>query len=111
MICFVLFGLLLYVPVKSYVHVETVSSPNHIFFLGILDQAVNQYFVHILSLVTGNNPYSISGREENDSRKDFIISLLDSMGLGRDRTHDPWTCSQTRHRMCYAVRYRLLYEI
>ena len=25
------------------------------FFLGKLEQAVNQYFVHILSLVTGNN--------------------------------------------------------
>ena len=32
-----------------------VSSPNH-FFLGKLEQAVNQYFVHILSLVTDNNP-------------------------------------------------------
>ena len=27
-----------------------------IFFLGKLEQAVNQYFVHILSLVTDNNP-------------------------------------------------------
>ena len=26
------------------------------FFLGKLEQAVNQYFVHILSLVTDNNP-------------------------------------------------------
>ena len=26
------------------------------FFLGMLEQAVNQYFVHILSLVTDNNP-------------------------------------------------------
>ena len=25
-------------------------------FLGKLEQAVNQYFVHILSLVTANNP-------------------------------------------------------
>ena len=35
-----LFVLLLYVPS----------------FLGKLEQAVNQYFVHILSLVTDNNP-------------------------------------------------------
>ena len=27
-----------------------------LFFLGKLEQAVNQYFVHILSLVTDNNP-------------------------------------------------------
>ena len=39
-----LFGLRFYVPVNSYGHVETVSSPNHIFFLGKLDLAVNQYF-------------------------------------------------------------------
>ena len=35
---------------------RTVSSPNHIFSRGKLEQAVNQYFVHILSLVTDNNP-------------------------------------------------------
>ena len=42
--------------VNSYGHGGTVSSPNHTFFLGKLEQAVNQYFVHILSLVTDNNP-------------------------------------------------------
>ena len=42
--------------VNSYGHCGTVSSPNHTFFLGRLEQAVNQYFVHILSLVTDNNP-------------------------------------------------------
>ena len=50
-----------------------ISSANHTFFLGKLDQAVNQYFVHILSLVTNNNPSSISGREENDRRNYFMI--------------------------------------
>ena len=30
--------------------------PNHTFFLGKLEQAVNQYFVHILSLVANSNP-------------------------------------------------------
>ena len=24
---------------------------------------------------------------------------------GRDRTRDPWICSQTRYRLCYAARY------
>ena len=38
---------MLYVPVNSYDHVGTVSSPSHTFFLGKLDEAVNQYFVHI----------------------------------------------------------------
>ena len=42
--------------VNSYGHGGTVSSPNHTLFLGKLEQAVNQYFEHILSLVTYNNP-------------------------------------------------------
>ena len=41
--------------VNSYGHGGTVSSHSHTFFLGKLEQAVNQYFVHILSLVTDNN--------------------------------------------------------
>ena len=45
------------VPVNScYGHVGMVSSPNRTFFLGKLDQVVNQYFLYILSLVTDNNP-------------------------------------------------------
>ena len=39
-----------------------VTSPNHTFFLGKLDLAVYQYFVHILSIVTDNNRCWISGR-------------------------------------------------
>ena len=39
--------------VNSYEHSGTVSLPNHT-FLGKLEQAVNQYFVHILSFVTDN---------------------------------------------------------
>ena len=45
--------------VNSYGHGETVSSPNHIIIWGSLNKrltstSVNQYFVHILSLVTDN---------------------------------------------------------
>ena len=29
------------------------------------------------------------------------------MGPGRDRTRDPWICSQTR--ICYQTRYRMRY--
>ena len=54
--CLVWFGLMLYIPVNSYSHVRTVSSPNHTFFLGKLEKAVNQYFMHILLLVTDTNP-------------------------------------------------------
>ena len=46
----------LYIPVNSYGHVWRVSSPNHTFFLGKLEQAVNRYFMNILSLITNNNP-------------------------------------------------------
>ena len=48
------FGLLLYVTVNSYGHVGMVSTPNHTFFLGKLEQAVDQCLVHILPLVTDN---------------------------------------------------------
>ena len=51
--------------VNSYGHGGTVSSPNHTFFLGKIEQAVNQYLVHILSLVTDNNPsWMIQGKGE-----------------------------------------------
>ena len=43
--------------VNSCGHGGTVSSPNHTFSLGKLEQAVNQYFVHILTLVTDNKPF------------------------------------------------------
>ena len=49
--------------VNSYGHCGTVSSPNHTFFLGRLEQAVNQLFVHILSLVTDNNPSWMNQRK------------------------------------------------
>ena len=42
----------------------------------------------------GEAPFS--GREETDHRNYFIINLHQSMGPGRDRTRDPWICSQTR---------------
>ena len=61
-----------------------------LFFLGKPDQVVNQYFVHIhvLSLVTDNNPSRFSGREENDRRNHFMINHHESMGPDRDRSLD-----------------------
>ena len=50
---------------------------------------------------------SFSGREENDRRNYFLINLHESMGPGRDRTRDPWICSQLR--ICNQTRYRLHY--
>ena len=41
-------------------------SSNHTFFLGKFEQAVNQYFVHILSLVTDNNPSWMIQRKEGE---------------------------------------------
>ena len=46
-----LFGLIFKVPVNSYGHVRTVSHLTTLF-----PGQVNQYFVHILSLVIDNNP-------------------------------------------------------
>ena len=57
-----LFVLLLYVSqVNSYGHGRTVSSPNHTFSWASLN---NQYFVHILLLVTDNK---VSKGAKNDS--------------------------------------------
>ena len=52
-----MFVLLLYVPVDSYGHCWTVFLRNHTYFLGKLEQVVNQYFIHILSFVTDSNPF------------------------------------------------------
>ena len=55
--------------VNSYGHGGTVSSANHTFCLGKLEQAVNQYFVHILSFITDNNSSEwFSGREKDNRR-------------------------------------------
>ena len=48
---FCLFGLMFYIPVNSFGHVDTVNPPNHTFSWASLT-----YFVHILSLVSDNNP-------------------------------------------------------
>ena len=61
----------------------------------------------ILFAFTDNNPSWISGREDNGCRIYFMINLGESMGLGQDRTSDPWICSQTH--ICSQTRYRLCY--
>ena len=50
------FGSMLYVPGNSYGHRGRSVHLTTLFFLGKLEQAVNQYFVHILLLVTENSP-------------------------------------------------------
>ena len=54
-----MFVVLIYVPVNSYGHFRMVSSPNHTFFLGKLERALKKYVVHLLSLLTDNNPSRI----------------------------------------------------
>ena len=50
------FVLLLYFPSQQLWSWRDGQFTKPHFFLGKLEQAVNQYFVHILSLVTDNNP-------------------------------------------------------
>ena len=52
----VLFVLLLYVPSQQLWSWRDGQFTYPQFFLGKLEQAINHYFVHILSLVTDNNP-------------------------------------------------------
>ena len=89
--------LLLYIPVNSYGHVGTVSSANHTFFLGKLDLAVNQCFMHILSLVTDNNSSCISGREENGCGNYLMINLHGSMGQGPGSNWPPLDLQSDRY--------------
>ena len=76
----VLFGLVVYVPVNSYGHVGTVSSPNLTFLPSLTKQLTST--LYILLLVTDNNTSGISRREENYRRHYFMINLNESMGLG-----------------------------
>ena len=68
---------------------------------------VNQFFLHILFLVTDKKPSWISRREESDLINYFMINLNVSMGPSQDQTHYPWICSQIS--ICSQTRYRLLY--
>ena len=52
--------MLLYVPSQQLWSLRDGQFTLPHFFLGKLKHAVNQYFVHILSLVTDNNPYDTS---------------------------------------------------
>ena len=42
-----------------------------------------------------------------------MINLNESMGPGRDRTRDPWICSQLRicNQTCYRLHYAARYEL
>ena len=76
------------------------------FFLGKLEYAVNQYFVHILSLVTDNNPSWISEREENGR---MINQSPLKYGTGPGSNSRP-PGSAVRHvsAFCSQTHYRLL---
>ena len=76
--CFIL---LLYVPSKQLWSWRDGQFTLPHFFPGKLEQAVNQYFLHILSLVTDKQSFlNDSAEEENDSRNYFMINLHESMG-------------------------------
>ena len=71
-------GLMFYIPVNSYGHVETASSPIiTLFSWACLTKQNLQYLVHILSLSFLNQ-----GKEENDRRNYFMIKLHKSIGPG-----------------------------
>ena len=76
---------------------RTVSSTNHTFSWASLNkQLTSTSCTYFRLLLTTTLLESFSGREENDRRNYFMINLHESMGPGRDRTRDPWICSQTR---------------
>ena len=78
--------------VNSNGHDGTVSSPNHTFFLGKLEQAFNQYFMHILSLVTDLNIHSqftgFSGFIQYDLREPvFVFRMTSKSKPGREQVN------------------------
>ena len=95
LILFCLVGLRFYIPVKSYGHVELVSSPNH-------TVSVSTYFRFELTTALLNQR-----KEDNDHRNNFMINLHESIGPGRDSC-DTCICSQTRYRLRYRARYLIL---
>ena len=70
-----------YIPVNSYGHVEMVSNQTT-FFLGKLDEAVNQYFMYIILLVNDNNLSWISWRRRMTIEIiSWSISTRDQVGI------------------------------
>ena len=63
--------------------------------------------MHILSLITDNNPSGIGGREENGHLYYFMINLRENIEPDRDQTHDPWISCQTRYQLPYAAQYKV----
>ena len=101
-----------YVLVSCYGHVETVSSPNHTFFLGKLDIVVNQYFVHIFSLVTVTS--WISGRRRKNAEL-FHNQSSQKYGTGQgsnlwplDLQSGPWL--RTNESGLYQFEHSLGFE-
>ena len=84
-----LFGLILNVPVNSYVHVGTVGSPNHTVFLDKLDKTVNQFFVHILTFVTAKQPI-LNQRTEGE----WPHRLFNNQS---SRKYETWLASNLRY--------------
>ena len=91
--CLFHFGLVIYIPVDSYGHVEMVSSANHTFCQGKLNYGKRftgtSCTYYRLSLTTTFMNQWKGGNY-------FTINLHKSMRMGQDRTRNPWICSQTR---------------
>ena len=58
------------------VHIQVTT----LFFLGKLEQAVNQYFMHILSFVTDNNPSWMIQSEGENMSAHVLLNLSNELG-------------------------------
>ena len=88
-----------YIPVNSYGHVNTLSSPCRTLFWAILTKRKNQFIVHTLLLL--NQQLSLNQhKDENDRRNYFMINLTKSMVLGQGRTFEPCIFSWTSYLPC-----------
>ena len=92
-----LFVLLLYVLVNSYGHYGKSVHLTTLFFWASLNKLLTSTSCTTFPC-NWQKPFlndSFSGREENDRRNYFMIHLHESIGPDRERTWDPWICSQT----------------
>ena len=80
---------------SNYINSKLLCLLNHTF--------TNQYFVHILKLVTDNS-LSWSGRRRKTLENINLINLHESMGPGWDQTHNPWICNRTRYAAQFSCK-------
>ena len=96
-VCIFLFGLVLYVSVKSYGHVETVSSPNHTFSWAKIVSMIMKYHNHKPHTTPWHRKEELLNHHETPGRQ-----IKHKVGPATDKhqapTHRLKALHRSRHR-------------